>query len=107
MIFNYFSNLLIKHFDKLYRQPRTQARGKNPSARARTRGCLGRTRRMKLQAENEINMAATCLYKLHWLAHVIGQIVQVLQSIERPVDKAVLLGKILCPNDDNFLALSS
>ena len=44
---------------------------------------------MKLQAENEINMAATCLYKLHWLAHVIGQIVQVLQSIERPVDKAL------------------
>lgn len=106
MIFNYFSNLLIKHFDKLYRQPRIQAQGENASARARPRGYLGRTRRMKLVAENEINMAATYLYKLHWLVHVNWKIVKVQPSIERPVDKAVLFGKILCPNDDHFMALS-
>ena len=106
MIFNYSSDLLIKHFDKLYRQPRIQAQGENASARARPRGYLGRTRRMKLHAENEINMAATYLYQLHWLAHVNGKIVKVQPSIERPVDNAVLLGKILCPNDNHFIALS-
>ena len=61
---------------------------------------------MKLVAENEIDMAATYLYKLNWLAHVNGKIVKVQPSIERPVDKAVLLWKILCPNDDHLIALS-
>ena len=61
------------------------------------RGCLGRTQETKRLAEYVTNMADDL--SIFIIEEIANEEIAILDEIERPVHRAVHLGKILCPND--------
>jgi hypothetical protein len=59
---------------------------------------LGRLQETKRLAEYELNMAAS--FEVEYVMYVNEEITKLIHDIERPVNKAVLLGRIICSHVD-------